>query len=456
MLGFLLLLSSVGPATAQTWDRSFSAGKEDVFGKYMGGSEVLHLVGHRGSLFAAVGYWQDARNVWYGGSDWRTGWGQVLRLDSHDGEWVVDLEMGPMHLRPEILKELTFSTDGVGAKLRKPATLLVAIAYAPGLSKVAVNAFTRNLKGKSWVKARILSGPKPGGENYSVRDLHVHRDQITGVDRVFVTIGTKGVFSGVYDPHVAGEIRWDAKPELGPLKVRPLGMTSANGSLFVSSGSQLYRRTDGKDPSYAVVHDLSDRARFVNSAVGGIRGLTTVANPSGPGDALLFMWSPGSRSQGLIFRLEPQANGAYTRHREVVLADLMCKRLGVAKMTYVLGAYNDFLAYVDPQTGETRHIVGFEGKARGRSYPSWGDGYYRGAMYAIRDRMQRYRLEEVNGKTLAASPALVSTRCYALSPFDNERAIYFGGHDPNGTISTNMAWIYRKTLPKAAGGRQRK
>ena len=39
---------------------------------------------------------------------------------------------------------------------------------------------------------------------------------------------------------------------------------------------------------------------------------------------------------------------------------------------------------------------------------------------------------------------LVATRCYVESPFNNENAIYFGGFDPNGFLSTNKAWIYKK------------
>ena len=41
--------------------------------------------------------------------------------------------------------------------------------------------------------------------------------------------------------------------------------------------------------------------------------------------------------------------------------------------------------------------------------------------------------------------ALVAIRCYVKSPFDSDQSIYFGGFDPNGNISTNMAWIYKKT-----------
>ena len=77
-------------------------------------------------------------------------------------------------------------------------------------------------------------------------------------------------------------------------------------------------------------------------------------------------------------------------------------------------------------------------------FPAWKGGYYRGAMYAVRDERGRYHLEEVAGKISSEDPALVSTRCYAHSPFDDDPAVYFGGHDPNGIISTNMAWVYKR------------
>ena len=57
----------------------------------------------------------------------------------------------------------------------------------------------------------------------------------------------------------------------------------------------------------------------------------------------------------------------------------------------------------------------------------------------------QYTLEEVNGAIGLNDTALVAIRCYVKSPFDNDESIYFGGFDPNGNISTNMAWIYKKT-----------
>jgi hypothetical protein len=289
ILSILLFLSLCGPIHSQTWTKSFEAGNTDINGQYMGGSEVLHLVSHNGSLYAAVGYWQDARNIWYGGSDPGTGWGQIIRLDSPDGEWEVDLDMGPQHLRPEIIKEVTFTTDGNGTALNEPVTLLIAGAYTLALTSVTANAFTRNDQTGEWVKSEIFTGPTPGGENYSIRDFQVYRDRVTGIDRIFVTIGTKGIFSGIYDAALPGKIKWDEAPEMGPLTIRPLGIATANGFLLFSSGENIYKRTDGETPAYTTVHDLSDLNSTINSAVGGIRGLTTISNPNGSGDALIFM-----------------------------------------------------------------------------------------------------------------------------------------------------------------------
>ena len=57
----------------------------------------------------------------------------------------------------------------------------------------------------------------------------------------------------------------------------------------------------------------------------------------------------------------------------------------------------------------------------------------------------QYTLEEVNGAIGMNDTSLVAIRCYVKSPFDSDQSIYFGGFDPNGNISTNMAWIYKKT-----------
>ncbi len=443
-------------------------------------------------------------------------------------------------MRPEVLSSLTFRTDGDGDALESPVTLLVACAYATGFRGTAVHCFVRGDDAPEWTKVRVLAGPRGRSEAFSVRDLHVHRDSVTGVDRAFLSIGTHGIFSGVYDPEVPGGIAWESDPEFGPVEVRPLGITTANGSLVFSSGARIYRRVDGQDPTYEVAHDLSDLAPRVRSDVGGIRGLTAVAAPTGRGESLLFMWSPDSKAKGEMIRLDQSAEGLLTRHREVVLADLIRDYTGATEVQYVLGAYNDLLA-IDtpsadppddggagapgavapgavapgsvapgavapdtgapdtgapgaappktegpraggamtegskaggsgaggsgkdapnttppasspPRSGARQHLVGLEFRGAGPELPIWKRGYYRGALYAVRDSRGRYRMERVGGADGADGAPLVATRCYAPSPFEGDGSTYFGGHDPNGIPSTNMAWVYRLAPPEPPRG----
>lgn len=70
-------------------------------------------MGHKGKLYAAISYWIHPRDPWYGGTDLREGWAQVLRLDAADAAWQVDAQF-PRHLRLEILYSASFRTDAGG------------------------------------------------------------------------------------------------------------------------------------------------------------------------------------------------------------------------------------------------------------------------------------------------------------------------------------------------------
>ncbi|KPK65920.1 MAG: hypothetical protein AMK73_01525 [Planctomycetes bacterium SM23_32] len=440
------------------WERSYEAGYTDSRGHYAGGSEVLHLVGHKGKLYAGVSYWFDPRNIWYGGKDASTGWGQILRLDDPHGQWEVDLEMGPQHLRPEIVKSVTITTDGKGNPLKEPADLLMVSTYTPKPTAVDINVFIRDDETGDWDRATLLTGPRPRNlEDRSVRDIHVHRDRATGVDRIFISIGTLGLFSGVYDPAAPEKIRWGTKSESGPVGTRPLAIIEANGSLLFSAGSRIYRRNDGESPTYAVVYDAAETpSDSVRSPVGGIRGMSAIPNPSGRGESILFAWAPGNRSRGCIYRLDPNGRGGYTRTEEVCLDSLMTDYLDGNPVYFVLAGYNDMLPAVDPSTGETVHLIGFESWIGGHRFHTAqrkeNGGFYAGGMYAVRDSDEDYRLNEVNGPSTPGKPPLVATRAYALSPFEGEenRFIYFGGNDCNEAFhSPNWAWIFRTSLANA-------
>ena len=445
ILILLLVMSPSIALNAQVWTKSFTAGEYDSNGNFLGGSEVLQLVSHKNKLFASVGYWEDVNNIWYGGTNNSIGWGQINRLDNPAGNWQEDLVLGTNYLRPETLKQIIFTKDQFGNLLSSPDTVLIAVGYAPNYltSNVKVKSFLRNDLNDTWEESLIVQGSFPAGENYSVRDIQIYNDQQTGLEYILATVGTQGVFKGKYNPSILGKIDWISTPEYGPLEIRSLGISVANDTLYFSSGNKLYKRIDGISATYVVAHDFSDLSTNINSAVGGIRGLTVIDNPSSNDEALLLMWCPNGQSQGIIYRLEPNGNGGFNRIYEAKLSLLVEDFLVGSTANYVLGAYNEFYSYIDPISSEHQHMIGFEVNISGGGYPTW-NGYYKGGLFAKRDSNGQYSIEEINGSISINDSALVANRCYVSSPFLNEDAIYFGGFDPNSYTSKSMAWVYKK------------
>jgi len=444
ILIIFLITGAFSFVQSQVWVKSFTAGVYDLNNQLLGGSEVLQLISHKKMLFASIGYWQDDNNIWYGGSNNSIGWGQINSLDNPFAIWKEDLFLGASYLRPEILKQIIFTKDQFGNALSSPDTVLICAGYSPNYitSQVTVKSFVRNDVNGTWGESQIVQGGFPAGENYSIRDIEMYVDQQTGFEYVFATVGTQGIYKGKYNSANPGKIDWISIAEFGPLSIRSLGIGVANGKLYFSSGSKLYRRIDGVSPSYVIDHDFSDLGATINSAVGGIRGLTTIDNPSGTDEAFLLMWCPNGQSQGVIYRLEADGIG-FNRIYETKLSLLIEDFLIGSNANYVLGAYNEFYKYIDPLTNDTLHLLGFEANITGGPHLTW-NGYYKGSLFAKRYSDGQYLIEEINGRIDIGDKALVANRCYVESPFPNEIALYFGGFDPNSNSSTNMAWVFKK------------
>ena len=449
---------SLNPAGAQEprWSQSYDAGYLDARGAWAGGSEIMHLASHKGKLYASNGYWVDAR--WVIPPDGQKQSAQVLRLDSPDAEWQVDLDMGQtnglglQYMKGNILKSVTFTSDGHGRALNQPQTLLVMAAGANFERGGAVSAWVRDDASGNWEHTLVRHGSAAGGIRWVPRDMEVYRDKVTGVEHLLMSLGNPGIVSAVYDPEAPGKLRWSRHLEYpflteGSFKTRPLGMTQANGSLFFSEGDSIYQRIDGPRPSYVEVLDLySD----TDTDVGGIRGLTSVPTPGGDGESLLFLWAPGERSKSQIKRLDPDGAGGYTVHDEAQIAALMSEALGV-EVSYTLGAHNMMYPIRDPKTGETLQIIGFQGNIRGKHHLRWqGSALYAGAMYAIRRPDQSYTVHEVNNPYRPGKQVLVSPRTFCPSPF-GDSDLYIAGHDSSRKLSDDMAWIFRAPIEVALG-----
>ena len=226
----------------------------------------------------------------------------------------------------------------------------------------------------------------------------------------------------------------------GSFRTRPLGIVQANGSLFFSEGDSIYQRIDGERPNFREIFELFEDT---DTDVGGIRGLTRIENPNGPGDSLLFIWAPGDRSTSEVMRLDPDQNGNYILHKEIKIMDLMKDYLDTG-ISYTLGAHNMMYPFTDPATGETVHIIGFQGNIRGsKNHLRWsGSTLYAGALYAIRRKNYSYQVHEVNNRYKPGKQALIAPRSFCRSPFDDNE-IYVAGHDSSFKKSDNQAWIFR-------------
>jgi hypothetical protein len=428
------------------WKQSYKPGYADGNGKYAGGSEIMHITAHKGKLYAFNGYWTD--------SHFPKQSAQVLRLDSAGGTWRVDLETnstGFVHMKGNILKSVTFKTDKNGSKI--DTTVLIAASQAFNVNKQghgAVSVFLRDDATGKWSHSLQQTGILRKIRRIP-RDIEVYRDPKTGIDRVFLLVGDPGIVSGVYNS-ATKRIEWDRKPEHpadgSTFPARPLGITQANGKLYFSVGGRIFVRTNGARPKWSSVYRIPGR---VNTDVGGIRGLSTIPNPTGPGESIIFVWTPSGACRGEIKRLDGVGLKEADETTLRALFDKRFEKAGV-RARFSLGGYNRFFPVKDPRTGKTVHLVGFEQRIITSNESIKWNHYYKGAVYGVRRDKDNYSTAEVNGRWGQSKPVLVAPRAFASSPFPGEEnVIYFGGHDANFNKSTDMAWIFKADVKTVLG-----
>jgi len=423
--------SSFGPLSYQL---SLHAGFKDANGQSVAGTEIMNLVPYKGRLYASNSLWMEKDPAVPKAC-------QVLVLDSPKGQWRVEHQFSVGNVRLCCLMTATFSTDGKGNRIDE-RTLLLA---APDVASGPVNICSRNDDNGEWVPMTLGTSET----HASTRAMGLHRDTVTGIDRVFAGTDKLGVLSGVYDPSVPGRIRWEKAPEMQiPEGERAMGFCTCNGKLYGATSRHIYERTDGASPSWRQAYFCPQE-----TSPCGVRGLTAVPNPSGHGEALLIA------ALSRVRRIDPAAG--FEETVELDIPAFMTKSLGV-RVPFALSAYNEFMPYKMPGTGELVWLFGFES-----SYPravmettpppmlrvlvkeSVHHYFAAEARYFIRHAQGqtiRYELAEV---TDLAKPTLVAVRAIAVSPFAEDRgnAFYFGGFDCNAVPSHNTAWIYRGERP---------
>ncbi len=411
------------PFAHLSYQLSMQAGSRDPDGKLISGTEVMHLVPHQGRLYAGTALWMEKDPATPKAC-------QILVLDSSRGQWRVEHQFSTNNLRWGCLKEITFLAANV--------SLLLA---APDVRRGPVKIYCRNDDTGEWM-ASVVGTVSTYAQT---RSLGLHRDRVTGGERLFAGVDKLGVRSGVYDPSAPGRIRWEDTPEFQvPEGERVMAFSSCNGKFYCASSRHIYERTDGAAAVWKEIYYCPKE-----TSPSGIRGLSAVPNPAGAGEVLIFA------ALSKVHRLDP-ADG-FKETVELDTPDFLTRQLGV-KVTYVLAAYNEFLPCTTA-SGETVWLFGFECahpaavinshpriQARVQIKEQPRRVYFAGeARYLVRlarGADTRYELAQI---TDPRQPQLVATRAIAVSPFPEERgqAFYFGGYDCNSVPSHNTAWIYR-------------
>lgn len=414
-------------ATPAPFRRVFTAGVRDDSHCLLGGTEVLHLVPHRGRLYASLSYKLNA----YLPEDPPTG-AQIIVLDRPDGNWRLVQGYERAHWRAT-LESVTFTEDGRGRTLEAPVSLLLA---GPSDSRGTVYVDSCDDGTGTWIRTHLGSGPGVA----SIRSFFVYRDKVTGLERVFAGTSPLGIFSGTHDPEVPGKIRWDGEAEMAGYMRRPMAFTECNGRLYVSIKPDIYRRIDGDIPQWEKVYTIPVPLIVPSS---GLRGLTTVPRPSGSGQVLLAALE-GNRCR--VVRIDPEDDFRETVELEVL--DFLGERWG-QRPTYGVVAYDDFTPVADPETGQALLFTGLSATYSTRLDAHPADGWVHDAWYLIRHPDgQEYSLRRIESPDLQPMPELVAARSIAVSPFESG-TLYIGGYDPNAKPCRQTAWVYSASIETA-------
>ena len=450
------LFGIVAPAVAQDgFEPSFTAGARDAADHLMGGTELRILIGHRGKLYAGNGYWMDQ----HGPEGLQNA--EILALDRSGGRWRVDYVFAGQtsdgrarNLAVSALAEANFTTDGAGAPLAEPVSMLIASTWDLTGNQMV---YSRDDSTGAWSAATLVADSQVIHRLAQVRAFGQHRDRVTGVDMVFAGDNPHGIFSGVYDPGVPGRIRWSRAPEFSPGPIlagefpglqnppRVTSFAECDGRLYAAIGQQIYERVDGANPDWRVVYANPDPGYSLS----GLRGLTAVADPAGGREVLLAVVEGG---KARIVRIDPR-NGAEVT--ELELKSFLSQAWGM-NVGYTIAAYNDMAKIHNPRRDDIL-LIGIEALIRKDSpiseghsvIPERGAQRESGAWYLVRHAAGRYDVRRVPSRP---GQFMVSTRTIVASPFSSDGdAIYFGGYDANFMPSHNTAWIVRASIGAAIG-----
>ena len=449
MAVMFLVTFSFHNACAGGWKKSYHAGKFENNIRYLGGTEIMFLTSHKGKLYAGTGMWMNSIPLPDSIS------AQILVKESPSDRWKLDYQTDKQILRVDHLASITFGTDGQGNKLNQPVNLLVAGLWDTGSPlPAAATVAVRDDEKNEWITTDLF---KLATINYpsTIRAIGMHKDKITGIDRVFAEVFLEGIFSGVYDATAPGKIRWESTPEFTAFEERVMSFGECNGELYAAVKPAIYKRIDGPTPTWGKVYEYTtfpgDKPSWQGGS-SGMRGLTAIPNPKGDGEVLLMALESlaieGYSKGAKIVYLNPSDNNSVTTELDLgAFLKEPLKEVWSAEWNYVITAYNDMERVTDPNTGEDLLLLGVaHATPEGKSESAW---------YLVRYPDATYTLHEIPYifDPRGQPKALQGTRTIRVSPFakDKGQVLYFGGFDCAFKTSHDTAWIYSVDIDTALG-----
>lgn len=437
--------------TSLQFSRDYTAGTFDTNGTPLGGTELLHLVAHKGRLYAANG---SRQSLPYPGTPTNLppGWvgAQFLVKDSANAPWRVDavsnwLDIIRLHLRVEALGDFTFDRDRDGGAISNVNVLVAGLSDVTNVGSHLASARMRRDDGETWVDSHIATTVDPA----DTISLGFHPNRVTGADNLFAGLSNGEIYRGWYDPG-SNNLDWSHSAELsncGPVTA----FADCNGSLYAACGlvqtsagagvtGGLFRRGDA-GPSWQLVYRWPYPADLVNAPPENrlMRGLTTAPDPLGSSNEVLL----AARAwPGVIERIEPGDGHRVTVELDV--RDFFARQWNDDRVRTqgVIIAYSGFTPATNPVTGEHVHLVGLWIEDPESAAPP-----FNGSHYLVRHSDATYEPADLANFSppLPAGRRLRATRCIAPSPFAEDRGgvFFFGGYDTAADVSTNTAWIMR-------------
>jgi hypothetical protein len=412
---------------------SYSAGSHDRQSRFLGGTEMRHLLASAGKLYAGNGFAQDQP-----GLEGAQG-PAIVVLDAPHARWRIETQFDTMMPDKRTRRDIEISALAAVAWHGAPM-LLAAPLDRTGASRV----FSRDDKTGAWAGATLAQDRPAPDLAPGVTSLAAHRDRVTGIEHVFAGQSPRGIFDGVLDAGAPGHIRWAAAPEfsLGAASknfpglekgVRVTGFAEADGTLFAAVGQQIFARNDGESPHWRLLYTNPQK----NFSKTGLRGLTAIG---GPGGETLIAAVEGEHAR--ILRIDPKSGAETT---ELDLEKFIGKEWGT-RIAYAIAGFEGMAKAPDP-AGGTALLIGLEtflapDAPRPAGHAVNGD-LEAGGWYLVRHGDGHYTLHRIATFLLWSQHPLVAVRDIVASPFAGDDGVYFAGFDTNDFPAHNGAWIYR-------------